>query len=153
MSLFFFLNGLCETMWLPEPRGLCPKDIRGHSAASVLTFWNTLGQFGLPRFYCRLSFFKWKFFSNSSHAAFEFSTTTKKCIKAQVNSSVLVSLSVRRAQLIPILADHQTQMYLWRRSGRCRPRSRARAQARAKDRDRAVRRGSSRLPFNWREPR
>lgn len=62
-------------------------------------------------------------------------------------------LSLCRAQLIHILADHQTQMSLWRRSGRCRPRSRARAQARAKDRDRAARRGSSRPPFNWREPR
>lgn len=44
-------------------------------------------------------------------------------------------------------------MSLWRRSGTCRPRSRARAQARAKDRARAARRGSSRPPSNWREPR
>lgn len=58
-----------------------------------------------------------------------------------------------RAQLIHTLADHQTLMSLWRRSGRCRLRSRARAQARAKDRDRAARRGSSRPPLNWREPR
>ena len=64
-----------------------------------------------------------------------------------------VNFCAHRAQLTHTLADHQTQMSPWRRSGRCRPRSRARAPARAKDRDRVDRIGSNRPPFSWREPR